>query len=119
MLEREGVTDSLIMIQPTLFACPLEGPPYPVLLDVASLKPDMPQLDTFVSDSKLMGMPFDSSFLVTTVNKNDFAKAGVGVSVKVDAPKPNIATVEAFKTTMLNAKSIGYSNGGPATSPPG
>jgi multiple sugar transport system substrate-binding protein len=24
-----------------------------------------------------MGMPFDSSFLVTTVNKNDFAKAGV------------------------------------------
>ena len=27
--------------------------------------------------SALMGMPFDSSFLVTTVNKNDFAKAGV------------------------------------------
>src|SRR5690348_15405031 len=43
----------------------------------AGLKPDMPQLNTFVSDSKLMGMPFDSSFLVTTVNKNDFAKAGI------------------------------------------
>ena len=41
MLEREGVTGSLIMIQPTLFAYPLEGPPYPVLLDVASLKPDI------------------------------------------------------------------------------
>src|SRR5579863_2602641 len=36
---------------------------------------DMPQLNTFVSGGKLMGMPFDSSFLVTTVNKNDFAKA--------------------------------------------
>ena len=42
----------------------------------------------------------------------DFAKAGVGVSVKAGAPKPNIATVEAFKTAMLDAKSIGYSNGG-------
>jgi multiple sugar transport system substrate-binding protein len=44
---------------------------------VASLKPDMPQLSTFVSDSELMGMPFDSSFLVTTVNTRDFAKAGI------------------------------------------
>ena len=44
---------------------------------VASLKPDMPQLDTFVSNNKLIGMPFDASFMVTTVNKKDFAKAGV------------------------------------------
>jgi ABC-type glycerol-3-phosphate transport system substrate-binding protein len=44
---------------------------------VDSLKADMPQLDTFISNNKLMGMPFDSSFLVTTVNKKDFAKAGV------------------------------------------
>jgi len=45
--------------------------------NVASLKSDFPQVNTFVSDNKLMGMPFDSSFLVTTVNKKDFAKAGV------------------------------------------
>ena len=45
--------------------------------DVSSLRSDMPQLDTFVVDNKLMGMPFDSSFLTTTVNKKDFAKAGV------------------------------------------
>jgi multiple sugar transport system substrate-binding protein len=44
---------------------------------VASLKPDLPQLNTFVSDNELMGMPFDSSFLVTTVNTKDFAKAGI------------------------------------------
>ena len=42
----------------------------------------------------------------------DFAKAGVGVSVKTGAPKPDIGTVDAFKRAMLNAKSIGYSNGG-------
>ena len=42
----------------------------------------------------------------------DFGKAGVGVSVKAGAPKPDISSVEAFKRSMLNAKSIGYSNGG-------
>jgi multiple sugar transport system substrate-binding protein len=45
--------------------------------NVASLKSDMPQLNTFVSNNELMGMPFDSSFLVTTVNTKDFAKAGI------------------------------------------
>ena len=45
--------------------------------NVTSLKSDMPQLDTFISDNQLMGMPFDSSFLVTTVNTKDFAKAGI------------------------------------------
>jgi multiple sugar transport system substrate-binding protein len=45
--------------------------------NVASLRSDMPQIDTFVSDNELMGMPFDSSFLVTTVNTKDFAKAGI------------------------------------------
>ena len=42
----------------------------------------------------------------------DFAKAGVGVAVKAGAPKPDIGTTEAFKRAMLNAKSIGYSQGG-------
>jgi multiple sugar transport system substrate-binding protein len=45
--------------------------------DVASLRADMPQIGTFTSDNELMGMPFDSSFLVTTVNTRDFAKAGI------------------------------------------
>jgi multiple sugar transport system substrate-binding protein len=45
--------------------------------NVASLRTDMPQLNTFVSDKELMGVPFDSSFLVTTVNTKDFAKAGI------------------------------------------
>jgi multiple sugar transport system substrate-binding protein len=45
--------------------------------NVASLKSDMPQIATFTSNNDLMGMPFDSSFLVTTVNTKDFAKAGI------------------------------------------
>src|ERR1700722_16412515 len=43
----------------------------------AGLQSDMPQLKTFVSNGQLIGLPFDSSFLVTTVNQKDFAKAGI------------------------------------------
>jgi multiple sugar transport system substrate-binding protein len=43
----------------------------------SSLASDMPQLKTFESNGQLVGIPFDSSFLVTTVNQKDFAKAGI------------------------------------------
>jgi molybdate transport system substrate-binding protein len=42
----------------------------------------------------------------------EFARAGVGVAIKKGAPKPDIATVEGFKQTMLRVKSIGYSRVG-------
>eukprot|EP00250_Pteridium_aquilinum_P002668 c12892_g1_i1 orf=88-2388(+) len=38
MLNRESVVGTVIMIQPTLLAYTLEGPPVPVLLDVSSIK---------------------------------------------------------------------------------
>jgi multiple sugar transport system substrate-binding protein len=67
--------------------------------DVASLKSDMPQLDTFISDNELMGMPFDSSFLVTTVNTKDFAKAGITTMP---------TTLSAFTADL---KKVGTANG--------
>src|ERR1700722_7629543 len=45
--------------------------------DPSTLKADMPQVKTFESNGQLIGLPFDSSFLVTTVNQKDFAKAGI------------------------------------------
>jgi len=40
-----------------------------------------------------------------------FGLAGLGLSVKIGAPRPDISTVESFKTALLAAKSIGYSRG--------
>ncbi len=38
-----------------------------------------------------------------------FVLAGLGVSVRAGAPKPDISTVEAYKAALIAARSIGYS----------
>jgi molybdate transport system substrate-binding protein len=48
---------------------------------------------------------------VAAGSKVDFAKSGTGLAVKKGTAKPDIGNVDAFKTTLLNAKSIGYSTG--------
>jgi multiple sugar transport system substrate-binding protein len=50
----------------------------------ASLKSDVPQLGTFEVNGKLIGMPFDASFMVTTVNTKDFKAAGAAVPTTID-----------------------------------
>jgi molybdate transport system substrate-binding protein len=40
-----------------------------------------------------------------------FVLAGLGLSVRAGAPRPDISTVETYKAALLAAKSIGYSRG--------
>jgi molybdate transport system substrate-binding protein len=67
--------------------------------DIAVLQPE--QVDNFIKQGKMVA-----------ASKTNFAQAGVGVAVKTGAQRPDISTVEAFKSAMLNAKSIGYSQAG-------
>jgi molybdate transport system substrate-binding protein len=46
---------------------------------------------------------------VQTGSRVDLARSMIGMSVRKGTPKPDISTVDAFKQTLLNAKSIAYS----------
>jgi molybdate transport system substrate-binding protein len=43
------------------------------------------------------------------------ALSQIGAAVKLNAPKPDIGTVDAFRQTLLSAKSIAYSDSGSGT----
>lgn len=49
---------------------------------------------------------------VVASTRCDLARSYIGVVVRAGAPRPDIATTEAFKQTMLDAKSISYSDKG-------
>ena len=63
--------------------------------DVAILTPAL--IDDLIKQSKL-----------EAGSRTNLARVGVGVAVRTGAPKPDISTAEAFKRTLLNAKSIAY-----------
>ena len=69
------------------------GEPVDVLIMVASA------LDDLVRQGK-----------VVPASRVDIARSYIGMAVKAGAPKPDISTVAALKQTLLDAKSIAYSD---------
>jgi len=74
------------------------------------------------------GEPFDLAILVNfqtdalikegklvADTRADIMKAGIGVAVRRGTSKPDLSTVEAFKRTLLEAKSITYLKEGAST----
>jgi len=67
--------------------------------DVAVLVPAF--LDDVVKQGKVSG---DSRAII--------ARAGNGLAIRAGAPRPDIASPDAFKATLLNAKAIAYAKAG-------
>jgi molybdate transport system substrate-binding protein len=53
--------------------------------------------------------------LVRTDSKTEFARSLIGMVVRAGDAKPDIGSVEAFRNTLLAAKSIAYSDSGSGT----
>ena len=76
------------------------------------------------------GEPFDLAMMTTALideeiksgklqfeSRRFVARSGLGLSIRSGARKPDIATVDAFKKTLLAAKSITYATQGASAAP--
>jgi molybdate transport system substrate-binding protein len=76
------------------------------------------------------GEPFDVAMMTTSLvdeeikarklqfeSRRFIARSGLGLSIRSGAKKPDIATVDAFKKTLLAAKSITYATQGASAAP--
>ncbi len=52
--------------------------------------------------------------ILTAASRQPFARSSIGMAVLRGAPKPDISTVDAFRQTLLNAKSVAHTVHGPS-----
>src|SRR5215470_5042424 len=76
------------------------------------------------------GEAFDVAFMTTTLvdeaikagklqfeSRRFVARSGLGLSIRAGAKKPDIGSVDAFKKTLVTAKSITYATQGASAAP--
>lgn len=67
------------------------------------------QADVVIASSQQIAA-LEAQGRVTAGSRTELGKTGVGLFVRKGAPKPDIGSVDAFKRTMLAAKSIGWND---------
>ena len=75
---------------------------YPMeqFVNTKAMAPDMPQIKSFTVGGHVIGIPYDASFMVTTVNKRMFAKAGINTMP---------ATLDEYTSDLKKLQSAGVS----------
>jgi molybdate transport system substrate-binding protein len=68
---------------------------------------DGESFDVFIGPPVQMDRVVQSKKIIAET-RTAIAHSGIGVGVRAGAPKPDITSVDAFKQTLLKAKSIGY-----------
>jgi molybdate transport system substrate-binding protein len=76
-------------------------------------------------DKIMPGEPFDAAIItsdvldaliqqgkITAASRREISRTGIGVGVRAGAPKPDVSTPEALKSTLLNAKSLSFNPSG-------
>jgi multiple sugar transport system substrate-binding protein len=74
-------------------------------LDTAALKKDLPQLESFEVNGKLVGVPYDADLKVTTVNIKQFRAAGITTMPKTMAQYT--ADLEKIQSRKVNKHPLG------------
>jgi len=72
--------------------------PMETYLDTKAMASDVPQLASFSSNGHVVGIPYDASFMVTTVNTDAFRKAGMD---------PHPKTMDEYTAALRKIKAKG------------
>jgi molybdate transport system substrate-binding protein len=64
--------------------------------------------DVFLTSSKAIDMLIGEGKVLP--GRTDFAKTGIGICIRKGAPKPDVSSVEAFRRTLLAAKSVAFAS---------
>jgi len=66
-------------------------------VDIVVALPEL--IDSLIKDGRIIGE-----------TRTNLVRSGLGVEVQAGAPKPDVTSVDAFKQTLLQAKTVGYLN---------